>query len=82
LEIKPVGGGGNDFGEIFRFMQKNMMDNLPVSIVILTDGYDYYPKEEAAMGIPVLWLINNKEAAAPPWGKFARFEIGKKESLK
>ena len=82
LEIKPVGGGGNDFSEIFRFMQRNMMDNLPVSIVILTDGYDYYPEEEAALGVPVLWLINNKEAPEPPWGKFARFEIGKKESLK
>ncbi len=82
LKIKPVGGGGNDFGEIFRFMQRNMMDKLPASIVILTDGYDTYPEESEALGIPVLWLINNKEAIDPPWGKFARFEIGKKGELK
>mgnify|MGYP003318157723 CR=1 FL=1 len=54
------------------------MDDLPVSIVILTDGYDNYPKEEEALGIPVLWLINNKEAKAPPWGKWARFEAENK----
>lgn len=75
LSIVPVGGGGNDFGEIFRYMQKNMMDNLPASIVILTDGYDRYPDEKEAMGVPVLWLINNQEAPLPPWGKCARFKV-------
>ena len=79
LEIKPVGGGGNDFSEIFRFMQRHMMDNPPTSIVILTDGYDAYPEEEAAMGIPVLWLINNRKVT-PPWGKFARFEIEREKT--
>ena len=73
--IVPVGGGGNDFGEIFRYMQRNMMDNLPASIVILTDGYDRYPEEKEAMGVPVLWLINNQEAPLPPWGKCARFKV-------
>lgn len=75
LEIKPVGGGGNDFSEIFRYMQKNMMDDLPTSIVILTDGYDCYPGESEALGIPVFWLINNQEAEAPPWGRWARFKV-------
>ncbi len=75
LSIVPVGGGGNDFGEIFRYMQRNMMDNPPASIVILTDGYDTYPKEEEAMGVPVLWLINNQDAHLPPWGKCARFKV-------
>lgn len=82
LEIKPVGGGGNDFGEIFRYMQRNMMDNLPVSIVILTDGYDNYPPEEEALGVPVLWLINNEDAQEPPWGKWARFRIGETDKKK
>ncbi len=75
LAIKPVGGGGNDFGEIFRYMQRNMMDDLPTSIVILTDGYDFYPPESEALGIPVFWLINNEDADPPPWGKWARFKV-------
>ena len=67
-------GGGNDFGEIFRYMKKNMMDDPPAYIVIITDGYDTFPKEEEAMGIPVLWLINNV-SVNPPWGKVARITI-------
>ncbi len=77
LEIKPVGGGGNNFGAIFKYMQKNMMDNLPTSIVIFTDGYDFFPPEEVALGIPVFWLINNQEAEPPPWGRWARFKVNK-----
>ena len=76
LAIKPVGGGGNDFGEIFRYMARHMMDNLPASIVILTDGYDLYPPEEVTLGVPVLWLLNNQDAPPPPWGKWARFRAG------
>lgn len=76
LAIKPVGGGGNDFSEIFRYMQKNMMDNPPAYIVIITDGYDTFPKEEEAMGIPVLWLINNDDPnVKPPFGKVARIVV-------
>ena len=74
LKIKPVGGGGNDFGEIFRYMKRNMMDNPPAYIVIITDGYDRFPDEKEAMGIPVLWLINNNDAN-PPWGKVARIIV-------
>ena len=76
LAIKPVGGGGNDFSEIFRYMQKNMMDNPPAYIVIITDGYDRFPNEEEAMGIPVLWLINNDDPSVkPPFGKVARIVV-------
>lgn len=75
LAIKPVGGGGNDFSEIFRYLERNLMNDPPVSIIIFTDGYDYYPEEAAAMGIPVMWLINNEDAEPPPWGKWARFKI-------
>ncbi len=76
MEIKPVGGGGNDFSDIFRYMQNNMRDNLPGHIVIITDGYDTFPPENAAMGIPVLWIINNDDPEAqPPWGKVARIKV-------
>lgn len=77
LNIKPVGGGGNDFGEIFRYMQRNMMDDLPTSIVIMTDGYDTYPPESESLGVPVFWLINNNDAEPPPWGRWARFKVNK-----
>ena len=72
--IKPIGGGGNDFSAIFKYMKNNMSDNLPSQIIIITDGYDSFPKESETMGIPVLWLINNEDAT-PPWGKVARIKV-------
>ena len=69
--IYPEGGGGTDFGVIFEYVRKHMEEKPPVSIIILTDGYAPFPKEQAAGGIPVLWLINNEEVN-PPWGKVAR----------
>jgi len=67
--IRPVGGGGTDFGVIFDYVRG--MSKPPASIVILTDGYAPFPAQSAAMGIPVLWMINNNEIT-PPWGKLAR----------
>ncbi len=69
--IPPIGGGGTSFSAIFDYVRKNMSDDLPVSIIILTDGYCSFPPEESALGIPVLWLINNDDVT-PPWGRIAR----------
>ncbi len=69
--IRPKGGGGTSFEVIFRYVRTEMEEDLPVSIIILTDGYAPFPKEDAAMGIPVLWILNN-ENVTPPWGKVAR----------
>ena len=69
--IRPQGGGGTNFGEIFKYVQKNMINNPPTSIIILTDGYADFPPQSEAMGIPVLWLINNNDVM-PDWGKIAR----------
>lgn len=70
--IKPKGGGGTSLHPIFNYIKKHMQDQLPASIIILTDGYvTDFPEEEASMGIPVLWLINNEDVT-PPWGKVAR----------
>lgn len=71
--IKPAGGGGTDFRIIFEYVKK-FMEEPPVSIIILTDGYAPFPPEEAAGGIPVLWLLNN-EKVNPPWGKVARITV-------
>ena len=72
--IKAAGGGGTSFHVIFEYVKKYMEDDLPVSIIILTDGYAPFPKENAAMNIPVIWLINNDEVN-PPWGKVARIKM-------
>lgn len=69
--IRPKGGGGTSFHVIFDYVRKHMGEELPVSIIILTDGYAPFPDMEAARDIPVLWIINN-EAVTPPWGKTAR----------
>ena len=50
-----------------------MAKELPASIVILTDGYDAIPPQSCALGVPVLWIINN-EKVTPPWGKVARIK--------
>ena len=72
--IKPRGGGGTDFSSVFHYVEEKMKDDLPASIIILTDGYDSFPKESSAHGIPVLWVINNEDVN-PPWGKVARIKI-------
>lgn len=73
-EIQPVGCGGTNFLSIFQYLDKYLSDEPPSYIVILTDGYDTFPKEEMSKGIPVLWLINNEEVD-PPWGKVARIKL-------
>ena len=73
-KIKPYGGGGTKFDIIFDYVRGYMQDKLPVSIIILTDGYASFPKEDEAMGIPVMWVINNEEVN-PPWGKVIRLSI-------
>ena len=72
--IRPKGGGGTDFQIIFEYVHQYMEDDPPESIIILTDGYAPFPKEHLAMGIPVLWLLNNEEVE-PPWGKVARIKV-------
>ena len=71
--IRPAGGGGTDFQIIFEYVQQHM-EKPPASIIILTDGFAPFPQEKLAMGIPVLWLLNN-EQVEPPWGKVARISI-------
>ena len=70
-KIVPYGGGGTDFSAIFKYVKNNMRDNLPSSIIILTDGYCPWPDEKDTFGIPVLWIINNEDMT-PPYGKVAR----------
>lgn len=68
--IRPTGYGGTDFDCIFRYVQAHM-EEPPSCIVIFTDGIGVYPSEEAAAGIPVLWILHGG-AAFPNWGQTAR----------
>ena len=67
LSILPVGGGGTDFYSIF----SSLKNELPSCIIVFTDGEGYFPPESIAMGVPVLWIINNDDIT-PPWGKTVR----------
>ena len=71
MNIIPYGGGGTDFFAIFDFIKRNDPEELPACIVIVTDGDAPYPDESDALGIPVLWIINNF-ICTPPWGRVTR----------
>ena len=75
LKIVPFGGGGTDFRPIFEYISENQ-EKLPACVVIFTDGEGDYPDESAALGIPVLWIINN-DYVTPPFGKIARLNMEK-----
>lgn len=71
LSIKPRGGGGTNFYKIFEYVSE--LEIKPKAIIILTDGYAFFPKEEVREGIPVIWVINN-DKVTPPWGEIARIK--------
>lgn len=65
--IHPIGRGGTNFQCIFDRLAECEEDDMPVGIVILTDGYAEFPNEERALNVPVLWVIVNSEVE-PEWG--------------
>lgn len=67
MKIEPVGGGGTSFKCIFEQLAKCKDEDMPIGIVILTDGFATIPDESAAMGVPVLWGIVNSNIE-PEWG--------------
>ena len=72
LKIKPIGGGGTDCSSIFKSLDKFKEKAGSIdAIIIITDGYDEFPKESVRENIPVFWLITNNEVT-PPWGVVAR----------
>lgn len=66
--IHPVGGGGTSFHAVFRGMETFFEEELPAAIIFLTDGIAAFPEEDAARGVPVLWIIIDSDADAP-WGE-------------
>lgn len=76
--IRPIGPGATSFHCIFYYVKEHLDKIRPEGIVILTDGGASWPDESDALGIPVLWIINNEEFT-PPWGKLARIKAEKEE---
>ena len=74
MKIIPYGGGGTDFRVIFEYIRENCSMELPACIVIFTDGDGSFPDESEALGVPVLWVINNIRFT-PPWGKVTRVTL-------
>jgi len=62
-----VGGGGTRFDIIFKKIDE-FFEEKPRAIVILTDGYAEFPQEDAAQGIPVIWIICSTTVKVP-WGQ-------------
>lgn len=71
-KITPSGGGGTSFHIIFKYLQERMYPELPKAILIFTDGYARWPKEQDAMEVPVLWLISRDGKDDAPWGRVAK----------
>ncbi|MBQ7523281.1 MAG: hypothetical protein IJT07_02025 [Oscillospiraceae bacterium] len=72
LRIRPRGYGGTDFAGAFCYVR--MHNELrPSCIVLFTDGKGEYPAEDAAAGVPVLWILHGDEKP-PQWGISARLE--------
>ena len=74
--IRVYGGGGTVVDPAFKWIRENMQDKPPACIIVLTDGVMSYPTEEAAAGIPVMWVINT-DHATPPWGRIIRINAKK-----
>lgn len=74
-KIIPSGGGGTSFQIIFDFLQRKMYPELPKAILVFTDGYAWWPEEQDAMEVPVLWLISKDGKDDAPWGRVVRLKI-------
>ena len=67
-KILPKGGGGTSFHVIFQYLQERLSAEQPRAILVFTDGFAAWPTEDADMGVPVLWLIQEGGNANTPWG--------------
>lgn len=66
-------GGGTSFHVIFEYLRDHLSAELPRAILVFTDGHVWnWPKEEDALGVPVLWLICRDGNTKAPWGQVAK----------
>ena len=69
-DIEAYGGGGTDFAPIFEYVREEYKNEMPSGIIIYTDGYGSFPREDFD-DVPVLWLISVDDPFEPPFGKVA-----------
>lgn len=62
-----AGGGGTSYMPIFELLKNTDPEEYPKVIIIITDGYAYFPAETHARGVPVIWLITSE--VKPEWGQ-------------
>ncbi len=60
------------FGTEGEYECRIRLENIPSSLVVITDGEGDYPDEAEAGNIPVLWLIAGERKA--PWGRCVRID--------
>lgn len=65
--IKILGNGGTSFEAVFEKAKERFNGDLSC-IIVITDGYAFYPDIKETLGVPVLWVMNN-DRITPPWGK-------------
>ena len=67
VKLRPQGGGGTDYGCVFKFIKNTSRFKAPTSVVIITDGEGTFPNALKNSDIPVLWLMTKDKEA--PFGK-------------
>ena len=70
-EYEIQGGGGTDFGCMFDYLKKEMIE--PKRLVVFTDGYPW-----DTWGDPnyceTVWIIHSNDNPTPPFGTWAKYE--------
>ena len=57
--------GGTDFSAIFFKLRDYYRSNKPSLIIIFTDGKGLFPDPEAALRIPVIWVLDDRSQKSP-----------------
>jgi predicted metal-dependent peptidase len=73
-EYEPAGGGGTDFGAIYKYLKDE--DITPRRLVVFTDGYPFgsWGDEEYC---DATWILHGTTSIVPPWGSYAYYEESK-----
>jgi predicted metal-dependent peptidase len=71
--VPVVSSFGTNVIEAFRELADYWKNEKPTAYIFLTDGEFVWPEENAAMGVPVLWIFNKKGVKAE-WGQSATME--------
>lgn len=70
-EYKVGGGGGTDFGCIFKHLKDNEIE--PKLLIVFTDGYPYGTWGDENY-CDTLWILHGTETIEPPFGNWAYYK--------